>query len=81
MQFNQNFVIFYLIYLDGSVEQQPVIKFSVEEEVFDFENLYTELCKAVKECKPDVEVHSGVKMNSSIRCVKIFIDGKLALLI
>jgi len=52
---------------DGSVEQQPVIKFSVEEEVFDFENLYAELCKAVKECKPDVEVHSGVKMNSSIR--------------
>lgn len=50
---------------DGYVEQRSKIKFSIEQEVFDFDSLYTELEMAVKECKPDVELQK--LQNPSIR--------------
>ena len=53
--------------LDNKFESDSKIKFSIEEEVFDYEFAYDELEMAVNDCKPDHEVTSTNKVNSSIR--------------
>jgi len=70
---------FFTVLSNGAIHQVPKSKFSVEEEVFDYDHIYEALELAVKDCKPDMELSkSGLVKNSSIRSFADWSDFSVA---
>ena len=52
---------------DGNSERISRTQFHIEDEIFNMDSIYDELICSIKSCRPDDEVASGMKQNSSIR--------------